>query len=94
MPQVRIPHARGGEPPQFLGGTVRVCAFPTHVGVNQLRVVFQTKDKRIPHARGGEPPTPNLPLSRIAAFPTHVGVNQEDHDKAIEAIRHSPRTWG
>ena len=33
---VRVPHARGDEPPMLMSFTLRVGVFPTHVGMNQL----------------------------------------------------------
>ena len=71
-----FPHARGGGPKCPLVVGVQAKVFPTHVGVDQQRILKDTSIRRFPHARGGGPTHPPGQRQPGRVFPTRVGVDR------------------
>ena len=91
---LRRPHARGGEPHDYLIDTNDLTVVPTHVGVNRHLPGVRNVYRRRPHARGGEPLTARAAASSASVVPTHVGVNRGVYRVNTWRTMSSPRTWG
>ena len=90
-----VPHARGDEPMNAELLNADGTVFPTHVGMNRIRISSGNRNgDRVPHARGDEPLNTSLGISIIPVFPTHVGMNRQIPPGSTSRTACSPRTWG